>query len=204
MRTNILFSTLALLLFSTTAHAGLYLEPYVGYGMGSNKADYTVSSFTNSINASNAKATVFGGKLGMSILMFRFGADYMSTSGTEEAEDKLGAKSNDTVKTTNIGAFVGVGFPFIQLSATYFLSSKATVGIVPTNSNPSSDLSLSGNGIKAGIGFTGIPIIAINLEMINLGFSKGSYTQGSQSGDFASFSSKYNLTMLSISAPFSF
>lgn len=173
-----------LALIASRANAGLYLEPYLGYETGKIKVDGTITAPAPGTvtNNDNLSGTDFGGKVGYSILLFAFGVDYMGGSLKEKTTS---GTANFT--TTDIGAFINLKVPFIKVSATYFASStmKYTAGHI------------DGSGFKVGVGFTGLPFIAINVDMIANEYKKvtdSTYT-------YSSFDAKRNTTMVSISLP---
>lgn len=90
----------------------------------------------------------FGARLGGNTLGFMYGVDY--TKATLEND-----QTNAETDTTDLGVVVGYEFP-ILLRAYYvhFLKSETD-----------SDLEGDG-GSKIGIGYTGLPFLAINFEMI--------------------------------------
>lgn len=142
-----ILAIVATLLLSAPAFADLYLEPYLGYEtgeMGSPGVDL--------------KGSVLGAKLGYSSMGFAIGADYM-----------MGSLELDTTPTTDVdtkdlGIFAQFTFPIlIKVGVTYFMDSKADTG---------GAVDLEGSGTKIGVGFTGLPFVAINLDMININYDK--------------------------------
>jgi hypothetical protein len=151
-----LFLALSLaLVLPTVAQAGFMIEPYLGYETGTLKQ-------TGSEEIKH-KGTNLGARLGYQILGLKFGLDYMQ--GTQTSE-QTGSADGD-YKPIDMGAFVGYEFPFLlQVYASYFVSSKASV----SPSSLSGDL--TGKGTRVGIGWTGLPFVVINLEMITRSYEK--------------------------------
>lgn len=136
-----LTSVLFLTGFAKPASAGVHLEPYVGYAM---------PKLTAGSTEEDLKGVIYGARLGYSIPMFAFGAEYMGGSLKDE--------DGDTGKPGDIGAFVSVEFPvMIRAFATYFVKSKVAFDTGD----------LEGSGFKAGIGFTPLPLLSVNIEYIS-------------------------------------
>lgn len=180
-----ILSTLVLVLFTSSAWAGIYLEPYVGYEGGTIKGDVNDSTNGDTEIDYKAKGATFGGKLGYSLLLFAGGLDYMSgslkgTSGNTDYND-------DTFKDTDFGAFLQFSVPLLfKLSATYFFDSKAK-----------GDYTYKGNGSKIGIGFTMIPFLSINVDVINISYDK-------TNAPVNTFSADLKALMVGVSVPLDF
>lgn len=146
-----------LTVFASPAWAGLYLEPYVGYEFGTGKGDIVVQSVGTVVVDEKDAGAAFGAKVGYSVLGFAFGADYMSARLT--GKDQTTPPDPDSKwKSTDIGLFAQFSLPMLlKFSATYFLSTKLK----------EDDTELTGSGFKLGVGFTMLPLISINLDMIN-------------------------------------
>lgn len=144
-----LLAIFALSAFSVSlAHAGVLFEPFVGFENGS----YEVGSSEGDV----AGAT-YGARLGMTTMGFMFGGEYSLTAGKRKPD---GATPDSDADLTDTGVFVGYEFPVMfRIYATYFVSSKLD------DENLNDDY--KGTGTRIGIGYTGLPFIAINVEMIN-------------------------------------
>lgn len=163
----------AVCLMSSNALAGFYIEPYVGYESGEVGDDKMTS-------------TNFGGKLGMDMLGFAGGADVMlgSMSVTDDATD-----DSTTYNGQDLGVFAQFTFPILlKLSATYFVQSQAK----------HDETTISGSGTKVGIGYTGLPFVSINFDMINMNYDELKTDAGTFDVD-----SDRKSWMLSLSMPFS-
>lgn len=163
MRFTIIFIIFVL---GLQARAGLYIEPYVGYMEGTAKESESFTVLGQTVSASgqgNEHGVVYGGKLGLSFLGLAFGADYMA--GTP---NNSGGQSGPTSALSDIGAFVGFTFPvFMKVSASYFFSSQVT-NVSETDANSVTTYATAkGNGFKITLGFTFLPLIAINLDYIS-------------------------------------
>jgi hypothetical protein len=135
--------TLAVLAMATmslftaaTAHAGFYIEPFLGYEMGDSDGD-------------DVTGTAVGARIGMSTLGFAYGVEYNMTSLTVDSTPEQDAD------LTDLGVFVSYEFPILfRVFATYSLKSTFELG--------SSEL--TGTGVRFGVGYTGLPFIVINVE----------------------------------------
>ena len=177
-----LFALFAALLVNQSAQASLLLEPYLGYVSG--KTDDGTSK-------SNATGTGYGARVGYSMMGFAVGADYMATSMTDDRNPKNDLTSGD------LGVFVSYKFPvLVRAYATYIPSPE-----LKYSSNLGSGSYKSGNVTKLGVGFTGFPIINVNLEYIT-----GTYGKLSTGGVDFDLNSNFTTSAyaISISAPFNF
>ena len=163
----------SVILFSSSSFAGLYLEPYLGYQIGKLKSSGSVLGVEFDSD-NDANGLTYGAKVGMSFVMVAVGAEYMGGSLKVDGS---------TVTESNIGAFVSVGLPLIKASAAYFPSSQFK-----------GDSTAKGSGFKIGVGFTGLPLVAINLDMLN-------FSGTENSSDISDFSWKNNAFLLSVSLP---
>ena len=175
----VLSATFIFLGINQEAKAGLLLEPYLGYVSGTqkqtSKANYTGSEV--------------GARVGYSFFGFAFGADYQMGNYTDDSSPK------DTITQGDFGAFVAFKFPVLfRVYATYVPSSELKLKY----SGGSSTLK-DGTATKIGVGFTGLPFININLEMITAEYGKASTSGVSSTLSPKSKTSGY---ALSISAPF--
>jgi hypothetical protein len=119
---------LTLFLFTSTANALIYVEPFAGMS----KVSWDTSS------ALDATKGVFGGRLGLSAMMFTVGAEY--------------AKADSWDKTAAFVAFKPIVIP-LRVYGRYFIDT----GLVDSKGED-----YTGYGL--GVGFTGLPFISINLD----------------------------------------
>lgn len=172
----------AALIVSQSAQASLLLEPYLGYVSGEAKQT-TTAKFTG---------TEYGARVGWSSMIgLAVGGEYAAMSTTDDSSPKNDLKSSD------LGVFVAYKFPImLRAYATYFPSSE-----IKTSSSVVDGTFKSGNAMKLGVGFTGLPFININLEYITSNYSK--FSSGGVEGDLSPklTTSSY---AISISAPFNF
>jgi hypothetical protein len=174
------------------ANAGLYLEPYVGYGVGSFTGDITVTEASTSADVKldwDASGPTFGGKVGIGLIpLLTIGADYQSldfdlTSNNDEVE-------NSSLKGSSYGPFVQLSLPLFKFSATYFLSADSE-----------GDDEYEGKAMKVGVGFTGLPFIAINVDYLTISYDKA--TSGDSSQTIDKLEADVKVTILSVSLPLS-
>lgn len=165
------------------ANAGVLLEPYLGYGMGSSK---------QGSSKNDDSGLEYGARVAYETLGFFVGGEYMG--GSIKSKDKTAGTSN-TLTPTNLGATVGYKFPvLIRVYGTYFFSADAKVDSTPAST-------VKGNAMKIGVGYTGFPIISINLEYYAATYTKAEI--GGVSGDLTNKITG-NMIALSVSAPFTF
>lgn len=180
---------IAALMLSSSAYAGLYLEPYVGYEKGD------VTGTANGPFDQDVSGTQFGAKVGFNTMGFAVGVDGAQVSLA--GEDNLANPDDMDFKGTDLGAFVQFTFPVMfKVSASYIFSSKAEDD---TNVN-GVKTKIEGKGFKFGVGFTGLPFVSINLDMINVNYDDITY--GGTAITDADLDRK--TFMLSLSLPLSF
>jgi hypothetical protein len=169
-----------LLGMATPARADILLEPYLKY-------DVTGS---DNINGTNSTLTGpgFGARVGYQALLFFFALDYGITNGTVTTNG-----SSNSFTQNQAFVEVGVHVPLLRAWAGYgFLDSSTT------NTNP--NITISGSALKIGLGFTGLPLVSINLE-----YTMDTYTQEKYNSTTTSLSSSNgNTVALGVSIPFSF
>ncbi len=150
MKIIILLVTLSLANF---ASAGLLIEPQVGYVLSSKyNGTISLSGPSNATLAADYKASgaEYGARLGYQFLGFMTGLNYGHSSGTSKNSDG----TSDDFKTTNMGAFVGFNAPILLRGwFAYNFSAKSTYQTTD----------FKGSSTEAGLGFTGVPFLSINL-----------------------------------------
>lgn len=166
--------------FTSTAKAGVMLEPYLGFATGKLGDKAT--------GKSDGSGPYYGARVAFSTLGFFVGGEYQGSS----LKIDTNPKSDGT--TTDIGATAGYEFPILlRVYATYFVDSQLKMKVSGTN------YTYKGSAMKLGIGWTAFPLVAFNLEY---------YTPTYTKLDGTTLSSDYkvsgNLTMLNVSIPLSF
>jgi hypothetical protein len=148
----VLLTAMAVVTFNPSAHAGLLLEPYLSYGSGQIKG----------VNSVNYSGTEYGARVGYTMMGFGIGGEYMATNLTTDSNPK------DTLTSGDLGVFVSYKFPvLVRAYATYFPSSS-----LKDDNGTFNQTFKSGNILKLGVGFTGIPFIQIGVEYITSTYSK--------------------------------
>lgn len=172
-----LFIVFALVFISSTSFAGILLEPYLGYNIGSTSQTGSSDSKDNGLG--------YGARLGWTLPLVFFAVDYSAAS----IKDKPDVGTSSDVKYSAIGAVVGASLPVLRLWAGYNFKSTFDVD---------GGGKLEGNGMKAGLGFK-MPVLPIsfNLEYILNQYDKL---------DGASITNdvKHKSIFVSVSAPLTF
>jgi hypothetical protein len=155
----------AVIVSSWSARANFHVEPYLGIpvtGQIKNTNDATpAASFEADLGG-----TAFGARLGWGMLGFAAGLEYqMSKYKFKSPKNALGVTNGDeNADGTDLGFFVGFSFPILlRIYATYFIDSQLAYTI-PGTTNKAEH---AGTGYKLGVGYTGIPIpfLSVNLEI---------------------------------------
>lgn len=171
---------LVFLTITQKVQAGLLLEPYLGYVSGKQTSGSASANFTG---------TELGTRVGYSTFNFSLGADYITAKYTDDSSSK-----ND-LTMSDLGIFASYKFPILlRVFATYVPSSQ-----LKGSAQNILDYTYKGNTTRLGVGFTGFPIININLEYIT-----ATYKDLEVLGQTTSLSSSVTTSAyaLSISVPF--
>lgn len=164
--------------FASVSNAGLLIEPYLGYEMGTFK------------DAAEGKmdGTALGARVAWTApIFFWAGLDYTMGVSAKYKPDASGQADSDAKRST-LHAVVGVDFPILL---------RAWVGQSLMNEVKLDDTTIKGSSTKLGVGFTGLPFISLNLEYIMETFDKNSQ------GDFAT-KPKNTAYLISVSLPWEF
>jgi hypothetical protein len=180
--------------FSHAAFAGFHVEPFVGYSL-SGDFDQEVGGSTLNSGDYTSNGPQLGARVGYGMLGF-FGAVEYELSPMLAAPDDNDYDDVD-INQTLMGVALGYEFPIaIRAYATYIFSAEGK------GSLDNVDPVYRGSGIKLGVGYTGLPFIAINLEVTQLTYDDVESDSSSFDDDFDSFTANYYT--LSVSAPFDF
>lgn len=155
-----------------TVQAGVHLEPYLGYTFGSDESTESGTVVENSY-----KTPLAGARLGYGMLGFSFGVDYSMSLGAFDLEQDKPATSAapDSYTSTNLGIYAGYTFPIMfKVWGTYFLKNKLELDALGGGATPSSgdNTEITGNGFALGVGWTGLPFLALNLEYRSITFDE--------------------------------
>jgi hypothetical protein len=106
---------------STSANAGLVIEPYAGYALAGKLDLASTVPLEGSYSGLH-----FGGRLGVSYLGLMAGGTYnMAMEYTNDLVDASGATGTDKLTRSDYGAFVGFKFPIlVSVWGSYYLDSK--------------------------------------------------------------------------------
>ena len=145
------------------AQAALLVEPLIGYSFNVKSSSPETDDLTKS-ETSGGSGVGYGGRLGYQNFGFQVGLDYLASS--LDMNDKDFDKNFDT---SEWAGFVGFKFPvLLRVYAGYIFSATGE-----TKDDTSGKVSYAGgSGPKFGVGFTGIPFLAVNLEYRNLTFDE--------------------------------
>ena len=188
------FTIVLLLLLPVSAQGGVLVEPFLGLTVsGSQELSYSNSALND--DASYDSGTSFGVRLGYDYLGWMFGLDYRINSFNGEGDS--GGSTYDFNQTSNVASlFVGFQFPMMfRIYAGFGVSGSGTLeyGVFDYDVEDVSQTTL-------GFGYSILPTLAVNLEVVNYTFadisdSSGTYSNVELVGDHI---------LLSVSAPFTF
>jgi hypothetical protein len=161
--------------FTSTSHAALMVEPYIGYEMGS-----------GSIGSTDFKVT--GTDLGLRLgyhtgLMFWGALDYTMGTGTLDPD----TGPNQDAKRSSLGAVIGVDLPILF---------RVWAGYGFTDDVKMDSDTMKGKYTKLGVGFTALPFVSLNLEVIS-----DKWDDSANGGDPDAKNTSY---LLSVSLPLNF
>ncbi len=183
-----LFILILAFLIIKPASAGLLIEPVVGY----NFQDFKINK--SPLNEEKSTGTSYGGRLGYQKLGFQLGLDYLnSTLNVDESDYK------SPLKTSEFAGFVGFEFPILlRAYAGYIFSATGSTTADYSDGKGKQKVELSnGSGMKAGIGFTMLPFVDINVE-----YRKGTFSDLKMGTTKETKDTDYSSIMVGISLPF--
>nr|WP_295905054.1 outer membrane beta-barrel protein [uncultured Bdellovibrio sp.] len=137
--------------FTSVSHAGILIEPYLGYEMGKTK---------------NPDGKFDGSQVGLRLayaapIFFWGGLDYtLGVSGTSKPD----SLPNEDGKRSTLYGVVGMDFPIL-------LRAWVGYGFLDEMKFENSGKA-KGTSYKVGVGFTGLPFISLNLEYVNEKFTE--------------------------------
>ena len=140
-----------LCLFSAPAHAWLLVEGNVGYGFSQKWEKENYSDIT-------LNGMIVNGRLGLKLFKFLIlGGEYSWTdSNFEYSSGGIGYKV--PAPRTDWGVFAGIDLPImLRFWATYYIKSQI-------NMDNLNGTKLEGTGYGAGVGWTFLPFVSINVE----------------------------------------
>lgn len=164
------------------AQAGILVEPYLGYELGTLK-------YTGSPNASfDLSSAALGLRAGVTFPLLFVALDYSVLLGGSAKDDTAAATKWDA-SGSQLFAEVGAQLPLIRAYLGYGIANTFEL-----KSGGTTNKFENGTTIKAGVGTTVFPLIAVNLEYITSSYDK---LNGNSPSD-----SKSNFFMLNLSVPF--
>ena len=185
---KIFFGLAIILGFSQSAKAGFMVEPYLGTLLNS---DVTANDCNNNCK-SDVSGNVFGAKAGFKSLGLSVGLDYQMTSGTSQNEAS-GSDELD-IAISEYGIHVGYDFPILfRVYATYWLNSE-----INSSNGPNYDVTFKkASGYTLGVGYSFLPMVALNLEIKNLHYSEYDYDFGA-GGRGSGFDADNDLSIMAL------
>jgi opacity protein-like surface antigen len=159
---------LALVLMATVtsgAQASLLIEPHLGYNI-SGTGDFNNEGIPFEIDYNGAQ---YGLKAGWQLLGFMVGLDY-TLSNPEVETSAAGFSGKDKFDTKELGVFAGYNLPILlrAWAGYYFDVTAETSGTGAYEAGTE----LSGHTMELGIGFTGLPLVSLNLIYRNKAFDE--------------------------------
>lgn len=154
---------------STNAMSGILIDPFIGYSTGEASGD----------SKADFSGTEIGARAAYSFLGLYAGVDYRIRSYTLDGADNIEDNSR-------VALVAGYEFPIL-------LRAFATYGIVSGMKASSNELEIN-NDMTIGVGYTGLPFLAVNFEMSSFNVSKV---------DTQNTDTDYNMYLFSLSFPIS-
>lgn len=204
-----LFSFLIIMVALPQSFAGLLLEPYVGAAGGTYSSEVKTGGFSiGSPMDSKLSGTAYGGRVGFKLLAVWAAIDYMAVNLAVKYDKPLGTPDG-SAKGQFIFADVGVDLPFLfRFYGGYGFSNYLKASGNNSAGAAGEETLKGGSALKAGVGFSFIKFLSINLEYIkptytNYALSTGgvSFYDGSADTNFKSLDQSFS--MVSLSFPFS-
>lgn len=190
MKVAQLFILILAFLIIKPADAGLLVEPVVGYSFSKSDMDANTGGVSKDSKGTGAS---LGGRLGYQNFGFQLGVDYLRSTISNDANQ---FKSDTTVN--EFAGFVGFEFPvLLRVYAGYIFAANGEADYNPGSGEDTLKFQ-NGTGMKAGIGFTGLPFVDINFEYRKGTF--GEYKFGSAMAQ--EVDTNYSAYMIGISLPF--
>lgn len=169
-----LLLALTLVTFTQASFASILIEPFFGM-VTSGDLEFEGTDDTYGGNT-------MGARLGWQRMGLQLGVDYRKSTITGEDAD------DDLIKT-DISAFVGYEFPMLfRVYGAMQVAGSATLDTTDF---------LKGSQTILGVGYTGLPFVALNFEMVNWSYDE--FDNSSGDGDVDISGTHY---VVSLSVPF--
>ncbi len=187
---NIILAVALISLLALPAKAGLLLEPYLGYQGGTLKTSITGGGSEDF----NFYGATLGGRVGLTLPLLFFGADYSLVAGGKVT----GNGQNADASQSQLFLVGGIAIPLLRAWLGYGLMNDLSAKF------SGGEMKFKGDALKLGVGFTGLPFVAINFEYIMNDYKKLSTVggEGSIGGSNYYSSVKMNSLLVSVSLPF--
>jgi hypothetical protein len=178
----IVFIMMSLFIFAPHSRAGVLLEPYLGFSIGSGDAGSTDFSYSTPTIGARAGYQTFG---------LMFGLDYGMQSGFNVKTTTSNVETKADYSRNLLGLFVGYELPILLRAwGTYYVSGTLEAD---NSTREYGDLS----GYSLGVGFTGLPFVSLNAE-----YRLFDYGETTLSGATSNSSLSISEILLSVSLPF--
>lgn len=138
----------SVVLFSSFANAGAFVEPYAGYEFGEAEAT-AIGGASSSVKQ---KGFAIGGRVGYEFMLPWVALDVKYFTGKDD-----GTPETD-IKRTDMGITGGVTLPVVRPYVGYILKSEAK------SDDGTGEVKSEGTGFKLGLGLTPLPFIDFNIE----------------------------------------
>ncbi len=204
-----LFSFLFIMSVIPKSFAGLLIEPYVGANGGTYSSEIKTGGFSiGSPMDSKLSGTAYGGRVGFKLLAVWAAIDYMAVNWAVKYDKPL-STPDGTAKGQFIFADVGVDLPFLFRFYGGYGFSNYLKGTGNNSAGVAGEEVLKGgSALKAGIGFSFIKFLSLNLEYIKPTYTSYAVSSGGVSSFDGSADTNFksldqSFTMVSLSFPFS-
>lgn len=160
-----ILTTVLFLALSPLSHAGILIEPYLGYEITKNSATVNAAYLSSPVDfdkGGSATGGNYGLRIGYKLPVFFWAAlDASMGSGKQKYDNSL-VFTDDDFSRTVIGATFGVDLPILLRAWVGYgfsdqLTLKTATGVKDT---------LKGTNTKVGIGLKMIPFMSVNVEYI--------------------------------------
>ncbi len=176
---------------SSLAHAGILIDPYLGYETGQVKYTTVIGAVqgTNDISG-----TTLGLRLGYKFIIPYVALDYSMSTG----KSKPSSGTETDFSQTGLGIVVGASLPFVSPYIGYGISNESKIKDDGTGNG---DTTLKGTYIKVGVGTGFIPIVTLNFEYKMSTYDKYSDNGGEVNRSDVFSDLTHNTTMIAVSFP---
>ena len=186
-----------LFLLTAQAQAGIMLEPYAGYYMGTFEGKFKLASVDFKLEESGL---AFGGRAGYVLPLGVWFAGDVFWHPLQTAKISGGGLSGDRTSSRTM-FFIDVGMDLPVLPLRFWAGYGLVNNWKTSGSNTDSDW--TGSAIKLGAGYKAIPLLSINLEYMMHNLDKVKTPSGEMSIGDVYDNPKSSTFLLSVSAPLS-